>query len=110
MNINELLEKLQEETFVEELNGEVILMGNCMGNCIVWSYDLNNDSEEIEVPVEGEEEDFGFDATSPQELLYGAYEEDLAAIEELIAGLEDYTDWTFSEPELGETTISFKIF
>jgi hypothetical protein len=106
MNINELFEKLQEETFLEDLNGEFILEGNC----IIWSYNLENDAEEVEAPIEDPEGELIFEATSPEELLHEAYSEDLEAIEELIAELEDYTEWTFSEPELGELSISFKIF
>jgi len=107
MNISELFEKLQDENFVDGLSGELILEGNC----IIWSYNLENNVEEIEAPISEEpEEELVFEATSPEELLHEAYGEDLESIEELIAELEDYTEWTFSEPELGELSISFKIF
>ena len=106
MTINELFEKIQEGLFLDELNGELIIKGNC----IIWTYDLNKNSEEIETPTDDEESEFSFESQSPEELLLEAYQEDLEAIELFLDELEEFDNWTFSEPEIGETVISFKIF
>ena len=108
MKINKLFEKLQDETFSEDLNGEFILEGNC----IIWSFDLDKNAEEIEAPqVQDDDElEFNFDTTSPLELLQEAYNEDLMAIEMLINDVDEFGDWTFSDPEISDSTISFKIF
>jgi hypothetical protein len=107
MTINELFEKIQEEFLPEKLNGEFILQGNC----IVWTYNLNNDSEEIQIPDEDDEESpFSFDTISSEELLQEAYDEDIYAIETLFDELNEIDNWSFSEPETNENIISFKIF
>ena len=108
MNINELFGKIQEGMFLNELNGELIIKGNC----IIWTYDLNKNSEEIEAPSDedSEELEFDFESSSSQELLLEAYHKDLEAIELFLDELEDYDNWTISEPETSDTVISFKIF
>jgi hypothetical protein len=107
MNINELFDKIQEGGLSENLSGELIVKGNC----IIWTYDLNKNSEEIEAPVdeEGEEPEFSFESSSPEELLLEAYTEDLETIELFLDELNEDC-WTISEPEISETVISFKIF
>jgi len=107
MNINELFDKLQEDGLTEDLGGELIIKGNC----IIWTYDLNKNSEEIEAPSDDEEEpEFSFDTASPEELLLEAYGEDLEKIQEFLDEYEEIDSWTFSEPETTETIISFRIF
>jgi len=107
MNINELFDKLQEDGLVNNLSGELIIKGNC----IIWTYDLNKNSEEIEAPSEDDDEqEFGFDSTSPEELLLETYAEDLEKIQEFLDEYEEIDNWTFSEPETSETIISFRIF
>jgi hypothetical protein len=108
MNISELFEKIQENIFLNELKGELIVKGNC----IIWTYDLNKNSEEIETSTDedGEESEFSFESSSPEELLLEAYNKDLEAIELFLDELEEYDKWTISEPEISDTVISFKIF
>ena len=107
MNIKQLYDILQEETLTEELKGEF----NLIGNCIIWSYDLNENSEEIENEIENYDEDYyGFNNPSPEELLQEAYNDDLNKIETYINDSDEYNEWTFSEPEVSDNTISFKIF
>jgi len=108
MNINELFEKIQDKFLPEDLNGEVILQGNC----IIWSYDLEKDSEEIEAPCEDEDDElqFNFEAAPCEELLQDAYIADSEKLEELLDELEESDNWTFSDPETIESVISFKIF
>ena len=107
MNINELFEELQDN-ISDELKGELILIGNC----IIWSYDLDRNGvvEDIE-HHDDDELEFDFaSTTSPEELLQQGYDEDLLIIEAHIANLDDYADWSFSDPEVTDTIISFKIF
>lgn len=107
MNICELFEELQDNIF-DDLNGELSLEGNC----IIWSYDLDRDGATPDLEV-ADDDDVEFDfasSTSPEELLQQGYDEDLMLIEAHIALLDDYADWSFSDPEIAETQISFKIF
>lgn len=109
MNINELFEEIQDHFHPDDLNGEFTLQGNC----IVWTYDLNNEEIDIIVP-NGEEDDdalmYGFDSTSSEESLNNAYEEDLALLEEFLDTIDEGNNWSFSEPDIYEDTISFRIF
>lgn len=107
MNISELFEQIQDRFLPEELDGEFTLHGNC----IIWTYNLDNDSEEIVAPNEEDEEfNYSFDAMSSEELLQEAYDKDLALLEGLLDELEEFDNWTFSTPDISENTISFKIF
>ena len=47
MNINELFDKIQEGGLSESINGELIVKGNC----IIWTYDLNKNSEKRPPPA-----------------------------------------------------------
>ena len=106
MNIRELFQNLREN-FIEQLKGELVLEGNC----IIWSYDLKNNNEELPNDNEDDyDDDFDFNTTSTAELLQEAYNEDLELIETLIDELEEYSNWLFSPSEVGDTNISFKIF
>lgn len=106
MNINELFEELQDN-ILDELNGELILEGNC----IIWSYDIDRDGMPIEEKTDDEDElEFDFSSIkSSEELLQDAYDEDLMSIQTYVDSLDEDC-WTFSDPEIGETVISFKIF
>ena len=107
MNINELFEKIQDEYLPEDLNGEFTLAGNL----IVWSYDLDENSEDISVDDEDDEDyGFSFDAESPEELLLEAYREDLELLETLLDEIEESENWTVSEPETIDNLITFKLF
>jgi hypothetical protein len=107
MNISELFEKIQDEFLPEELNGEFQLQDGS----IVWTYNLNNDSEEIDYTDNDEEDSmFNFNSTSPEELLQDAYDEDLEKVQEFLDEIEESDNWSFSDPETIENIISFKIF
>jgi hypothetical protein len=107
MNINELFEKIQDKFIPEDLKGEFALHGNC----IIWEYNLDNDCEEIPAPSEDDDElQFDFESESPEELLLETYNDDLELIEGLFDELEESDNWSFSEPEIIENVISFKIF
>ena len=107
MNISELFEKLQDNVS-NEFNGELILEGNC----IIWSYDIDRDGMPVEEKTNDDDElEFDFNTVkSSEELLQQGYDEDLLTIQTFITELDDYADWSFSDPEIGETVISFKIF
>ncbi len=107
MNISELFEEIQDKFLPEDLKGEFTLQGNC----IVWTYNLDNDSEEIAAPNEDDEEfNYSFEAMSSEELLQEAYEKDLQELEGLLDELEEYNNWTLSTPDINENIISFRIF
>jgi hypothetical protein len=108
MNINELFKKLQEEIQVGELKGELTLKGKC----IVWTYDLDDNSEEIESPTTDDDDEplFNFEAQTPEELLMEAYQEDLERIQEFLDEYEEFDNWTFSDPEINDQIISFRLF
>jgi len=107
MNISKLFEEIQNEFVSEELNGEFLLHGNV----IIWSYNLTENSEEIAFFNEdNEEEDFSFEATSSEELLREAYQEDFNKLQEFLDGIEEVDNWTFSDSEIIDEVITFKIF
>jgi hypothetical protein len=106
MNINELFEQIQNQFLPDELNGEFQLHGNC----IIWTYNLDNDSEEIDYKDGDDEESQIFDIKSPEELLQEAYDEDFDSLKLFLDEVEESDEWTFSDPETIENIISFKIF
>jgi len=106
MNINELFEEIQDEFIVEELNGEFILQAKC----IVWSYNLEDSSEEIDYTEEDEDNMFGFDSVTSEELLLEGYQEDFIKIEEFLDELEELDNWTISPTDIVDEVIIFKIF
>ena len=109
MNINELFEEIQDKFVPEELSGEFQLNGNC----IIWTYNLENNAEEIPVSTTGDDEDelqFDFDSLSTEELLQEACDHDREKIEELLDILEESDNWSFSDAESSDNIISFKIF
>ena len=106
MNINELFETIQDEFIPEELNGEFLLHGNV----IIWSYNLSDDTEEIMYDEDDEENLFTFDAESSEELLLEAYQEDHEKAQQFLDSIEETDNWTFSDSEVVDDVIVFKIF
>jgi len=106
MNINELFETIQDEFLPEELNGEFLLHGNV----IIWSYNLTEDSEEINYFEEEEEDGFSFEASSSEELLQEGYREDLEHVQQFLDNIDETDNWTFSDFEIVDDVIVFKIF
>jgi hypothetical protein len=107
MDINELLEKLQERFLPEDLKGEF----TAHGNCIIWEYNLDNDVEEIEAPnADSDELEFDFESSSSEELLHEAYNKDHELLEIFLDEIDEFNNWTLSDPEINENVISFKIF
>jgi hypothetical protein len=106
MNINELFETIQDEFLPEELNGDFLLHGNV----IIWSYNLTEDSEELLYLDEDEEEFFNYEASSSEELLQEAYREDLEKLQQFLDSIEETDNWTFSDSEIVDDVIVFKLF
>lgn len=107
MNINELFETIQNEFHPEELNGEYLLHGNV----IIWSYNLIEDSEETNYLNEhDDDESLSFEATSSEELLQEAYQIDFEKLQEFFDNIEEINNWTFSDSEIVDDVIVFKIF
>lgn len=106
MNINELFETIQEEFLPEDLNGEFILHGNV----IIWSYNLSDDCEELDYIDEDEEDGFSFEASCSEELLQEAYQEDYDKLHLFLDSIGEMDDWTFSDSEIVDEVIVFKIF
>jgi|WetSurMetagenome_2_1015567.scaffolds.fasta_scaffold984821_2 hypothetical protein len=107
MNISDLFDELQERFFPEDLNGELVLHGNC----IVWSHKVENDIEDEDEVSEFEDDDpLSFEVSSCEELLQDAYNEDLEKIETFLDELNQTNDWTFSDADITDNGISFKIF
>jgi hypothetical protein len=107
MNISELFEAIQDEFYPEDLNGEFLLHGNV----IIWSYNLTEDSEELTfLNDDDEEETFSFEASSSEELLREAYQEDFDKLQEFLDNIEEIDNWTLSDSEIVDDVITFKIF
>jgi len=107
MNINELFETIQDEFSPEEINGEYLLHGNV----IIWSYNITENSEELHFLNEDDDDEmFSFEASSSEELLQEAYQEDFNKLQEFLDGIEEIDNWTFSDSEVVDDVIIFKIF
>lgn len=105
MNINELFEEIQDEFIVEDLNGEFLLQGRN----IVWSYNLEDSSEEIDYNEDDEDNIFGFESVSAEELLLEGYQEDLEKLQNKLDVINQTDNWVFSDPATNESIISFII-
>ena len=111
MNINELFKNIQHKFSSEDLNGEFTIEGNC----IVWTYVLDNyDNTNYVKSFYSDDDDelldFNFESTSSEELLLENYECDFQKIEAFLDELDETENWTISDPETIDDTISFKIF
>lgn len=105
MNINELFEKIQLESTIRVLNGEFILSENE----IIWSYVLEN-NEGLDYFTDDDEESFSFERISSEEQLLEAYRDDYDEIQGFFDTIEQTNHWIFSEDEIIDNTISFKIY
>ena len=106
MNINELFEEIQNEFISEELNGEFLLEDDN----IVWSYDLNDDTDGINDFNDDEDNLFDFEASSSEEELLEKHQEDLEKLQYLLDRLDETENWELSDAETNNNTITFKIY
>lgn len=103
MNINELFEKIQD-SFQEEIKGEYELQGSE----IIWMNNVNAGIEPLD-DFEEDEDMFGFETQTTEEVLIESYKEDLEKLEELLDNIEEDDNWDISDYEICENIISFKI-
>jgi hypothetical protein len=105
MNINELFEEIQDEFILEDLNGEFLLQGRN----IVWSYNLEDSNEEIDFTEDDEDNMFGFDSVSSEELLLEGYQEDFEKLQNKLDEINESDNWKFGDTDINESIISFVI-
>ena len=105
MNINELFETIQDKFIPDELSGEFLLHENT----IIWSYNLTEDSEEMNY-LDDDDEIPNFEASSSEELLQEVYQEEFEKLQQFLDGIEETDNWTFSDYEIVDDVIVFKIF
>ncbi len=107
MNIRELFEKIQDTFNSDNINGEFILQGNC----IIWSYSLDNDSEDLPMlDVDDDEYVYSFESESSEELLTNACNTVIEQVEGLFDELDENDNWGFSDSEIIDNLITFKIY
>ena len=107
MNINELFEKIQNEFDDDDLKGELIIQGNV----IIWSFNLSDDIDEFDyVEEDNDEHVFNYEAQSDEERLIEVYHEDVENIKLFFDELGEIDKWTFSDYEIVDEVILFKIF
>jgi hypothetical protein len=97
MNISDLFEEIQDRFSPEDLNGEISLQGNCL----VWSYKVENDIEDEDEASDFEDDDpLSFEVVSCEELLQDAYNEDFEKIETFFDELNLTNNWAFSDADI----------
>lgn len=109
MEINQLFKKLQEDFITDESEGELILQGNC----IIWTYVLDDDCEDIDLSeYEDDDEDIynNFESITVDEILEEVSITYIETIKLFLDELNEIENWTFSEPDIIDDTITFKIF
>jgi hypothetical protein len=107
MNINELFNEFQNEFEEDELRGEFILQGNV----IIWSFNLSDDEDILDcVEEEDDEYVFNYDSKCDEELLIEAYHQDLDKIQLFLDELNEMENTSFSDYEIVDDVILFKIF
>jgi len=106
MNIKDLYVKFQNEFNNEQLKGEFILEDNY----ILWSYNLDEDTEEVkDYYEEYDEEYFNFDSVSSNELLLEEYDNDFDSIKSFLDRICEFDNWSISEPDIKGNMISAEI-
>ena len=106
--IKNLFKKLQyDKQLQEKLAGELTLKGYA----IIWSYDFDNDAEEINICQEElDDSDTTFDeVVCVEEYLTETYDTDLEEIEDFITSNDDIGEYDFSNSIIKGSCISFKI-
>lgn len=109
MNIQALYLEMEKDEFLQTtVSGKLEIKGNC----IIWTYELyeNIDNENDDNYDDEENIGYGFEKASNEEILLMTYRDDLEEIKGFLEESENNSEWEFSEPEISETTISFKIF
>lgn len=105
MNINELFENIQN-VFSDEIHGEYLLLGNV----IIWSYKITEENDEENFLNDDDDEFYDFESMSSEEILQEEYQEEFDKLQEFLDGIEEIDNWKFSDSEIVDNVISFKIF
>jgi len=110
MKINELFEKIQDKFLPEDIKGEFTLNGNC----IIWEYNFDNlDNNESPIPIffdDEEEYTISFETNTPEETMLEVYNEIFEQLELFLDEIDVLNDWTISDSDILDNTITFKIF
>ena len=107
MNINELYESIQDKFIEDDIHGEFLLFGNL----IIWSYKITEENDEKNyLNDEDENEIYNFESMSSEELLQEAYQEDYENLQEFLDDIGEIDNWEFSNSEIIDNIITFKIF
>lgn len=108
MNIQALYLEMEQDEFLRAtLNGELTLKGNC----VIWSYELYESSTDDNNNYNEDEDDmYGFERTSNEEILLETYRDDVEEIRDFLEELGNDSSWELTEPEIFDDMISFKIY
>lgn len=108
MNINELFEAIQDNFHPEDLNGEFLLHENT----IIWSYTMTENFKESSYLNDYDEEEkmVNFEINSSEEILQENYEEDFNKLLDFLDIIEQSDKWSYSDNEIINNTIIFKIY
>lgn len=104
MSINELFENIIE-TLSEDINGEFTLLDNE----IIWTYDLCDEGDEAPTMYNDEEDINNFDSMSNEEVLQGVHQELYDKLEIFLDSINEIDNWSISDSEIIDNSISFKI-
>lgn len=105
MNIDKLYEAIQIDLIPRQLNGDFILYNNE----IIWSYILET-NEGLEFFNDDDEESFSFENISSEEQLLEAYHDDYEKLHDFFDAIEQTNHWMFTDDEIIDNTINFKIY
>lgn len=108
MNINELFEAIQDNLHPDELNGEFLLHEKE----IIWSFNINETSEEFNYLNDYDEEEgmINFEVSSSEEILQENYQEDFDKLQDFLDTIEQTDKWSYSDNEIIDNTIIFKLY
>lgn len=110
MSITNLYDALEDNLSFDDINGELMLTDET----IIWVYSLdkhfNDDDSTSDFQDDESDEQFNFSSESNEEILQNKHKEDFEKIELVLDELEEEVSWTFSDPEIVDDIISFKIF
>lgn len=108
MDLHSLLLQFEKDDIVQAtLSGEL----ESGKDFILWSYQIYETGEECSCNYEDEDEMyFGFERPCNEELLFEAYRDDFEEIKDFLVDLGEENEWKFSDPEVVENLISFKIY
>ena len=105
MNINELYEILINKFSNEDLIGEL----NLHGNCIIWSYIYDIEENKISNDIDIDDEN-DFVVLNTEDMLNDIYYDDRDKILTYLDEIDVYEKFYYSEYDIYDNCISFKIY